>query len=191
MVSDAPARHQEATPSPWVERFAGLVPATGAVLDLACGGGRHGRLFLARGHAVTLVDRDLAGISDLAHTARAELVAADLEAGPWPCEGRKFAGIVVVNYLHRPLFHHILAALEPAGVLIYETFAVGNEALGRPRNPDFLLQPGELLDLVRGSLRVVAYEHGRVDHPRPAVIQRMAAVREAAGVSQLPVTSPR
>ena len=188
MVSNAPAHHEEHTPSPWVERFAPLVPA-GAVLDLACGDGRHGRLFLDRGHAGTLIDRNLAGISDLGPTAHAELVAADLEAGPWPCEGRKFAGIVVVNYLHRPLFRHIVAALEPAGVLIYETFAVGNEALGQPRNPDFLLQPGELLDVVRGTLRVVAYEHGRVDHPRPAIIQRMVAVGPA-GETQLPAANP-
>ena len=181
MVTEAAARHREGEPSPWVERFAPLVPAHGAVLDLACGGGRHGRLFLARGHAVTLIDRDLAGVSDLGRMAQAELVAADLEAAMWPCEGRSFAAIVVVNYLHRPLFRHILAALEPAGVLIYETFAAGNEALGRPRNPDFLLQPGELLDLVRGTLRVVAYEHGRVEQPRPAIVQRIAAVGPAAG----------
>lgn len=172
-----------ALPSPWVVRFAPLVPAGGAVLDLASGGGRHTRLFLARGHPVTCVDRDLGGLGALASRSGVEAITADLEDGsPWPLAGRRFAGVVVVNYLWRPLFATLLAALAPGGVLIYATFAAGNEALGRPANPDFLLRPGELLEAVRGRLTVVAYEHGRVEHPRPRIRQRICAVASASPV---------
>ena len=115
-------------PSPWVERFKSLVPSGGAVLDLACGSGRHGRLFLELGHGVTFVDRDMAGISDLAGTPQAELVTADLEAVPWPLAGCAFAGIVVTNYLYRPLFPHILAALAPGGITKVGLFVDANDA---------------------------------------------------------------
>jgi SAM-dependent methyltransferase len=164
-----------APPSPWVERFAPLVRSAGPVVDLACGGGRHGRLFLRRGHPVTLVDRDLRGVADLQGAAGATLVEADLEAGPWPLDGR-FAGVVVTNYLHRPLFDRLVEALAPGGVLIYETFACGNERLGRPSSPAFLLRPGELLERTLGRLEVVAYEAGEVASPKAAVIQRICAV---------------
>lgn len=168
-------------PSAWVQRFAPMVPAGGTVLDLACGGGRHLRLFLARGHPVVAVDRDLSGLKDLAGDPRLEAIAADLEDGrPWPLGDRRFAGVVVTKYLHRPLLPAIVAAVAPGGLLIYETFAVGNERFGRPRNPDFLLRPGELLDAVAGQLDVVAYENLEVTDPRPAVIQRIAARRPAA-----------
>jgi SAM-dependent methyltransferase len=164
-------------PEPWVARFAALVAAGGAVLDLACGGGRHGRLFIARGHPVTLLDRDTAGVADLAGRQGVEIVAADLEDGsPFPLAGRRFAAIVGVNYLHRPLFQPLLDALAPGGALIWQTFAAGNERLGRPSNPAFLLRPGELLEVARGRLTVVAYEHGEIAAPRPAVIQRICAV---------------
>lgn len=167
-------------PSQWVARFAPLVRDGGAVLDLACGGGRHGRLFLGRGHPVTLIDRDTAAVADLAGVAEAEVIAADLEDAPWPLPpDRRFAALVVTNYLHRPLFPALLGVLEPGGVLIYETFAVGNERFGRPASPDFLLRPGELLETVRGRLAVVAYEHGEVNAPRPAVVQRVCAVSGA------------
>lgn len=169
-------RHGPAPPSPWVARFAPLVAEAGAVLDLACGSGRHARLFRARGHAVVALDRELSGVADLAADPGVETIAADLEGGaPWPLGGRRFAAVVVVNYLHRPLFRHILAALDDGGVLIYETFARGNEAFGRPSNPDFLLAPGELLDMVQRRLQVIAYEHGVVSDPRPAVVQRICA----------------
>lgn len=173
--------HAAKPPEPWVVRFAPLVPAGGAVLDIACGGGRHGRLFAGRGHPVTLLDRDTAGVADLAGLGRTgrgvEIVAADLEAGaPFPLAGRRFAAIVGVNYLHRPLFPALLDALAPGGVLIWQTFARGNARFGKPSNPDFLLRPGELLDVVRGRLTVVAYEHGEIAKPRPAVIQRICAV---------------
>jgi SAM-dependent methyltransferase len=164
-------------PSPWVARFAALVPAGGRVLDLACGGGRHARLFLAAGRQVTCLDRDVAAVADLAD--RAEIVAADLEDGrPWPWPGRLFDGVVVTNYLFRPLMPAIVAAVAPGGVLLYETFALGNERFGRPRNPDFLLRPGELLEAVTGRLQVVAYEAGLEDrHGGTRVVQRICAIR--------------
>lgn len=157
-------------PSGWIARFAPQVRASGPVLDLACGGGRHARLFLARGHPVTALDRDLSGVADL---AQAERLQADLEDGsPWPLAGRRFAAIVVVNYLHRPLFPLLAAALEPDGLLLYETFGLGQERYGRPKNPDFLLRPGELLAAFP-SLRTVAYESGL--DAGPAVRQRLCA----------------
>ncbi len=165
-----------AAPSAWVERFAPLIAPAGAVLDLACGRGRHTRLLLASGHKVTAVDRDLSAIADLVSTDL-ERLEADLEGGArWPFEGRRFAAVVVTNYLHRPLFPHLRASLAPGGVLIYETFAHGNERFGHPRNPDFLLKPGELLDVARdGALRVLAYEDLEISKPRQACVQRIAA----------------
>lgn len=167
-----------AQPSAWIARFAPLVPAGGPVLDLACGAGRHLRLFHRRGHPVLGIDIDLSGVADLATASGVDLLAADLEQGnPWPLPPeRRFAGIVVANYLHRPLLGRLLDALAPGGVLLYETFAVGNARFGKPSSPAFLLRQGELLDLARGRLQVVAYEHGTVASPRPAVVQRLAAV---------------
>ena len=172
--------HPESPPSPWVCRFAGLVPAGGPVLDVAAGAGRHTRLFLDRGHAVAAVDRDTAALVRLAsqYSSGLEIVTADIEGHGWPLAGRRFAGVVVTNYLHRPLFPVLLAAVAPRGVLIYETFARGNERFGKPGNPAFLLNPGELLDMVRGRLRVVAYEDLEVSEPRPAMVQRIAARAE-------------
>ena len=166
-------------PSPWVERFAASLPEGGAVLDLACGSGRHSRLLLERGHPVTALDRDVSGLGELAGRAGLEIVEADLEDGSaFPLAGRRFAGIVVSRYLYRPLFPALIAALGPGGGLIYETFARGNERFGRPRNPDHLLKPGELLEAVRGQLRVVAYEDLIVETPQPAALQRIFARRE-------------
>ena len=166
-------------PSRWVARFAPLIRPGGTVLDLACGGGRHLRHFLGMGYRVVGVDLDLRGVEDLRGHPRAELLQADLErGGPWPLAGRGFAGIVVANYLHRPLFPALIAALEPKGALIYETFARGNERIGRPSSPAFLLRSGELLDLVRGKLQVVAYEHGEVSLPKAAIVQRICAVND-------------
>jgi SAM-dependent methyltransferase len=160
-----------------VVRFAGLVSGEGEVLDVACGAGRHTRLFLERGHLVVAVDRDLSGVADLAGHPRLETVEADLEGeGPFPPAGRRFAAVVVTNYLHRPLLPALVDAVDVDGVLLYETFAAGNERFGRPRNPDFLLRPGELLDAARGHLRVVAYEDLVVDDPSPAAIQRICAL---------------
>ena len=139
----------------------------------AAGGGRHTRLFLGRGHAVTAVDKDASRVE-----APATIVTADLEADPWPLGEARFASVVVTNYLHRPLFPDILRALAPDGVLIYETFAIGNERFGRPSNPDFLLRHGELLEMAaEGGLRVLAYEDLEVGEPRPACVQRLCAIR--------------
>ena len=170
-------RHLALTePSPWVVRFAGLVAPGGSVLDVACGGGRHTRLFLTRGHPVTAVDRDVSALADLGTRPDLQRLEFDLEDGrPFPLAGDQFSGIVVANYLHRPLFPALIAALAPGGILIFETFAQGNERFGRPRNPDHLLRPGELLDAVRGALRVLAYEDLVIERPRPAAVQRICA----------------
>ena len=164
-------------PSAWVTRWAECIPAGGRVLDVACGSGRHARWLAARGHAVEAVDRDASLLAALASTPGIATRCADLEGGFWPYAGQHFAGIVVANYLHRPLFPALLAALAPGGALIYETFAAGNERFGRPSNPEFLLRPGELLDVVRGALRVIAYEDRVISEPRPAAIQRLCAIR--------------
>lgn len=167
-------------PSPWVSRFAPLVAAGGAVLDLACGKGRHTRLFRGRGHPVTAVDRNVSylgdGVRNVPRDGHLTVIEADLEAGPWPLAGQTFSGIVVTNYLYRPLMPHLIAALVPGGVLIYETFAKGNDAYGKPRSPDHLLAPGELLEVFGKRLAVVAYEYGHVETPRPSVIQHICAV---------------
>lgn len=162
-------------PLQWVVRFAPLIPEGGAVLDLACGGGRHSRYLAERGFIVTALDKDIDAVKS---DNRIDAIAHDLEDGsPWPFGDRRFAGIVVTNYLHRPILPDIVDALAPGGVLIYQTFAVGNAEFGRPRSPEFLLQPGELLTAVADRCRVLAYEHGMLIEPRPAVIQRICAVR--------------
>lgn len=174
-------------PSPWVRRFAPLVESGGAVLDVACGSGRHTRLFLGLGHPVTALDIDLSRVADLATEPALELIAADLEGGDrWPLEGRRFAAVVVTNYLWRPLMPLLVAAVAPGGALIYETFARGNERYSHPRNPDFLLEPGELIAAVAGELTIVAYEHGITDlseevggAPLERVTERICAVRKA------------
>lgn len=171
--------HDLKAPSAWVARWADRVPAAGRVLDIACGNGRHARFFAARGHPVEAVDRDPEKLATLAGVPGITTRCTDLEGGPWPYGGQQFAGIVVVNYLHRPLFPHLMTALAPGGALIYETFAVGTEKFGRPCNPDFLLKPGELLEVVRGRLRVIAYEDLFVSDPRPAMVQRICAINSA------------
>lgn len=173
----APGAHGSTTPpSDWVVRFsAGLAPGA-RVLDLACGGGRHVRLLAELGHHVTAVDRDAQALAGLAGVA-ARTMVADIEAGPWPLPDQRFDLVLVTNYLWRPLLAQIVASVAPGGWLIYETFAIGHQRYGRPSNPDFLLRPGELLDTVRGTLRVAAYEEGLLDGP-PRWVQRIAARRE-------------
>ena len=160
-------------------RFLPLIRPGGRVLDLAAGGGRHTRLLLGCGYAVRAVDRDTTKLAALAGP-RCTVDILDLETGaPWPLGGR-YDAIVVTNYLHRPLLPAIAEALAPGGVLIYETFALGNERFGRPRNPDFLLRLGELLEAF-AALTVVAFEQGEVAKPYPAVIQRIAAINGPLG----------
>ena len=164
--------------SAWVARFAPLIRTQGRALDLACGGGRHARFLAGRGYMVEAVDRDAEALLGLSGAAGIAVRHADLEKGSWPYADAMFDGVVVTNYLFRPLLPLLAAALKPGGVLIYETFAQGNESYGRPSNPDFLLAPGELLELARGAgLRVVAYEDGYTEIPKPAIVQRIAAVR--------------
>jgi SAM-dependent methyltransferase len=186
MSNDPPQRERSPTrhlalrePSPWVLRFAERVPAAGRVLDLACGGGRHTRLFLDLGHPVLALDRDISWIADLAGRPGLETLEVDLEDGrPFPLVGQRFAGVVVANYLYRPHLPALIETVAPGGALIYETFARGNERFGRPSNPAHLLEAGELLDAVRGILRVLAYEDLDVERPKPAAVQRICAVRE-------------
>lgn len=163
-------------PSAWVARWAGAL-ADGETLDLACGGGRHARLLASLGHPVLAVDRDAAALAQAAGpgitTFQYDL---EQEGAAWPFAPGRFAGIVVTNYLHRPLFPHLARALAPGGILVYETFAIGNERYGKPSNPAFLLAPGELLDVAaRHGLSVLAYEDGVVETPRPARVQRLCA----------------
>ena len=162
--------HDIAEPSAWVARWAALIPR-GRVLDLACGSGRHARFLLARGHEVVAVDREPQSIPGV------RFVLADLEDGsPWPLPGERFHGIVVANYLYRPLFPLLERSLAPGGILIYETFMQGNERYGKPSNPAFLLQPGELWRAF-GGLHVIAFEQGRAREPKPAMVQRLCATQ--------------
>lgn len=177
--------HGSEAPSPWVRRWSHLVPDGGSVLDVACGHGRHMRWFAGRGHTVTGVDRSpeaIATVAGLGHAVQA--VQADIENGPWPFTGRHFDAVVVTNYLWRALLPTIVDSVAPGGVLIYETFAIGNESVGRPSRPDFLLQPGELLQVCSG-LHVVAYEDGFCDHPE-RFVQRIAALRKRPSSAALP-----
>jgi SAM-dependent methyltransferase len=165
-------------PSSWVERFGLLVTVDDRpVLDVACGEGRHTRWFRARGHHVIAIDRDVSRVGDLVHDPDVELVEFDLEVGePLPVGSSSCAAVVVTNYLWRPLFDELVRVLAPGGVLIYETFAEGNQRYGRPTNPDFLLRRGELLEVARRhALEVIAYEDVVVDEPRPAAVQRITA----------------
>lgn len=183
---DARAHHLRITQaSDWVRRFAPLVRPAGLVLDLACGGGRHARFFLERGHSVVCIDKTTAPVADLAATPGAEVIEIDLETGApvfgagGPLAGRAFDAVVVSNYLYRPHLPAIVGALAEGGVLLYETFARGNERFNRPRNPDHLLKHGELLDAAMGKLQIVAYEHGVVETgPLPGVKQRLCAVND-------------
>ena len=167
--------------SAWIEQWSHLVEKGGAVLDVASGNGRHARYFASRGHEVLALDRDAAALATLAAVQHVNTRSADLENAGWPLrEDEKFAAVVVTNYLHRPLFPFLFDALAPGGVLLYETFAVGNERFGKPSNPAFLLNPGELLDAVRGRLRVIAYQDGFISVPRASCVQRICAVAEPA-----------
>lgn len=174
--------HGTEAPSPWVRRWSHLVPEGGSVLDVACGAGRHLRWFAGRGHAVTGVDRSPEAMTAIAGMGRA--IQADIENGPWPLGGEVFDAVVVTNYLWRALLPTLVNSVAEGGVLIYETFATGNESVGKPSRPDFLLQPGELLRACDG-LHVVAYEDGFCDHPE-RFVQRIVALRKRPTADALP-----
>ena len=182
MSVNAESRVSSAPASTWVRRFVPLIRRGGRVLDLAAGSGRHTRLLLESGFTVCAVDRDISALLPLAGSG-CEVRQVDLEAGDSPPLDTGYDAIVVTNYLHRPLLPAIAQALAAGGVLIYETFARGNERFGRPHNPDFLLCPGELLEAF-AMLTVVAFEQGEISVPRPAVIQRITAI--AGPVGHLP-----
>lgn len=175
--------HGTESPSAWVQRWSHLIASGGVVLDVACGHGRHARWFHERGHPLVAVDRSPAAIDAVRSAAPgSEAVLADIENGQWPFAGRRFDALVVTNYLWRPLLPTFLDSMAPGGVLIYETFAQGNETVGKPSRPDFLLRTGELLQ-VCNSLRVVAFEDGFQEGASgqgPRFVQRIAAVRETA-----------
>ena len=177
MTIPHPQPHGIGEPSDWVIRFAHLIPSNGTVLDVACGQGRHARYLSGRGHRVSALDRDPEALRVLGSQYGIDVHCADIESGPWPFPDGNFDALVVTNYLHRPLFPVLFAALRSGGVLIYETFARGNEFHGRPANPDFLLTPGELLEQVPGNFVVAAFEQGTISSPKPAVIQRLCAIR--------------
>ncbi|KAI5914308.1 bifunctional 2-polyprenyl-6-hydroxyphenol methylase/3-demethylubiquinol 3-O-methyltransferase UbiG [Thauera sp. 2A1] len=175
-----------ASPSPWVTRFAPLIAAGGEVLDYACGGGRHARWLAQRGFRVEAVDRDGVALELLQGVPHVHTRHADLEHGVWPYGGRRFDAVVVTNYLFRPRLAPLLELVSLGGVLIYETFMLGNERFGKPSNPDFLLAPGEMLQRLAEGWSIVAFEQGEVREPRPAVVQRVCAIKGGGQVGVLP-----
>lgn len=200
--ADNGARHvrrASSPPSPFVtwalETHSRALPDTivrPRVADIACGSGRHTRLALELGYSVTAIDRDVSrlAVPDLAQLSNApdlEVIETDLETGaPFPLAGRQFTAVVVTNYLHRPILPDIVACVADDGLLVYETFAVGNERHGRPSNPDFLLRPGELLDSIEGRLLPVRYEHATISALPGKCVQRIVAVGRDHEWLQLP-----
>lgn len=176
MPTEVPHAALAGQPSAWLQRHAVLLKPGARVLDVACGNGRNVLWLAAQGHHVTGVDRDAAALATLRGTG--VQVLADIENGPWPFVGQTFDGVVVTNYLWRPLLPVLQTALAPGGVLIFETFAHGQQTVGRPSRPDFLLQPGELLRAFSG-LHIVAYEDG-FEPEVPRFVQRLAAVNSPA-----------
>jgi len=166
--------------SAWIARWSHLVPAGAEVLDVACGKGRHMKWFASRGHPVVGVDRSDEAIAAVTGIGRA--ILADIENEPWPFQGQTFAGVVVTNYLWRALLPTIVASVAPGGVLMYETFAAGNETVGKPSRPEFLLQPGELLRAC-AEMTVIAYEEGFIPDP-DRFVQRITVIRPVAGAAR-------
>lgn len=165
--------HGTESPSPWLQRWTHLIAPGSRVLDVACGAGRHMQWLAAHGHTALGVDRNAEALA-IARTF-GEVTQADIENGPWPFPGQTFGAVVVTHYLWRPLLPVIVQSVAAGGVLIYETFAAGHETVGKPSRPDFLLQPGELLQATQG-LRTVAYEAGFETAPE-RFVQRIASVR--------------
>jgi len=165
-------------PSDWVQRWQHLLPASARVLDVACGSGRHMAWLGQKGYVCTGIDRSAEALAAASRYGRT--VQADIEGGPWPLikNGltQTFDVVLVTNYLWRPLFPVLLQSLALGGLLLYETFAQGNETVGKPSRPDFLLQTGELLRICQ-NLRIVAFEEGFMTNPE-RFVQRIAAVRQ-------------
>lgn len=189
-IGDAAKPHGAiGAPSPWVMRFAPLIKPCGRVLDYACGDGRHSQALGALGYHIEAVDRDTAAVQALrdSTTLAVTVREADLEADEWPFHDERYDAVVVTNYLYRPHFQPMLDLLDDGGVLIYETFMVGNERFGRPKNPDFLLQPNELFERLRGTFTVLAFEQGEVERPARAMVQRVCAIRAVDRFVSVPV----
>lgn len=175
-TKDKRRKHGPTNPSAWVERFISGIKQGGSILDVACGGGRHMRLALEKGYSVTGIDKDLSQVEDLAERKDVGLVEADLELGhPFPLKEMRYDGVIVTNYLWRPILSDIVGCVEKDGVLIYETFALGHERHGKPSNPDFLAKNNELVEAALPHLVVVAYEHGFRDSECNRIVQRIAA----------------
>jgi SAM-dependent methyltransferase len=164
-------------PSSWMVKHLPLICKEGKVLDLACGNGRHAIWLAQQGYQVDAIDRDSQALSAMVEMGNINVRMLDLEAGDWPDSDQRYDGIIVSRYLYRPLLHTLAAILNPGGVLIYETFMVGNERYGKPSNPDFLLLPNELLETYSPLLNIISYEQGEESHPRPAVMQRICATK--------------
>ena len=163
--------------SDWVKKHITLIPSNKLVLDLACGSGRNTRFLLDRGYSVVALDKDVSQLTDISSKQNLRKYKFDLEAGgKFPFQKQEFSGVIVTNYLHRPLFENLLNSLSDGGVLIYQTFMIGNEAYGRPRNPKFLLKRNELSDVFDKKLDVVAFEQGYIERPKPAVMQSICAI---------------
>lgn len=171
-------RHATEAPSPWVLAHGALLAVAGNALDLACGSGRHARYLAGRGHRVLAVDHDAGALAGLAGVAGIDTLCCDLEADGWPLAGRSFDAIIVTRYLYRPALPRLVEALAPGGLLLYETFMVGNERFGRPSNPDFLLRPGELIEFAAAhGLEVLDFTEGFQADPGPAMLQAICARR--------------
>jgi SAM-dependent methyltransferase len=181
-----------APPSDWLLRWLHLLSPGRTALDLACGSGRHVRVLAGAGLQVTALDRNAAALAGLADVAGVDTVCADLESAAWPLAGRSFDLVLVTNYLWRPLFADIISAVDPGGLLIYETFALGQQTVGRPSRPEFLLRPGELLAAVQPTLQVLAFEDGWLPAQKAEHKAVLLAVQTADhAAEQLPAAPPR
>jgi SAM-dependent methyltransferase len=172
-------QHLLEKPSPWIVEYVQLIRKGGRVLDLACGNGRHAIWLAKQGYQVDAIDRDAQVVSNMVGMDNINVFIADLEAGDWPHSDRKYDGIIVSRYLYRPLLRTLAALLNPGGILIYETFMAGNERYGKPSNPDFLLLPNELFEVYSPLLNIIAFEQGEEQTSRPAVMQRICAIKDS------------
>ena len=178
MILECKSTDMLETPSRWVTEHASLISAGGRVLDLACGGGRHAIWLARQGYQVDAIDRDASAVARMSGINNIHVHIVDLEADKAYTFNHHYDGIIVSRYLHRPLLKTLALILNPNGVLIYETFMLGNEQYGKPSNPNFLLQPNELLDVYSPLLKIIAFVQGEVTEPKPAVMQRICAIKQ-------------